>query len=343
MIKKKVLLLAPPHMNIYSDIEAELKIQGYEVDCMVLNNPAQDPFFNPNGSSNKNIKKCDIENFLKQLEVFWDDVYNKGGLRKSYDYLFVINGTTIHPKLFSYLRTANPYIKCVAYLYDSVSLYGFDRNFEYYDEVYSFNREDATNYNLKFLPIYWKPVQNKEKIDCYAFGMGVYSKARYDIYKMVQDICKKNKLPYFIKLYIPEQKNLFLFIVKSIAKMLIGSRDRLSYTEYSLDMVMHQSIQPEKFRQYIANSKVVIDTSNPHQDGLTPRFMWALGEGKKIVTNNIYVKEYPFYNPKQFFIVGCDDISQLESFMLYQYKPSDSYIEMVKQWRIDKWLETLLG
>lgn len=335
---EKVLLIAPPHMGIYKDIETELKKQGHEVDSMVLENPSNDPFFKANNEN----KSCNKEKFLKSLETFWDDVYSKGELRKPYDNLLVIDGTTIHPKLFSYLKEANPQIRCVAFLYDSVSLYGFDRNFDYYDKVYSFNRNDVSEYKLKFLPIYWIPVLKKERIDCYAFGMGVYSHARYEIYKMVEDICKKNKLPYFIKLYIPKQRDTFLFRIKSFVKTLLGNLGVLSNNVYSLDLVTHQPLQPETFREYIANSNVVIDTSNPHQDGLTARFMWALGEGKKIITNNKFVKEYDFYNEEQFYIVNIDDSSRLESFILEPFVPSLEYYEMVNQWRIDNWVKTVL-
>lgn len=342
-MRKKVLLIAPPHMDIYSDIEAELEIQGYDVDCMVLNNPAKDPFFMPNPESAKIKSESEKITFLNHLDTYWSNVYSKGGLRKSYDYLLVINGTTIHPRLFSYLKESNPHIKCVAFLYDSVTLYGFDRNFGYYDEIFSFNKKDAVDYNLKFLPIYWKPVQIIDTIDCYAFGMGVYSKTRYKVYKKIEDVCKKNKLSFHIKLYIPEERNKYLFGIKNFVHKLMGNRSQISYREYNSDLVTHHSMSPEIFRQHIANSTVVIDTSNPHQDGLTARFMWALGEGKKIVTNNPSVKEYSFYDPKQFFIIDDDDISQLESFMLCPFKPSDEYYEVVNQWRIDNWLKTLLG
>ena len=109
-------------------------------------------------------------------------------------------------------------------------------------------------------------------------------------------------------------------------------------------MVTHSTMSPDLFRQYILNAYVIIDTSNPGQVGLTARFMWALGAGKKIVTNNESVIGYSFYNNKQFFVLGKDRDEDLESFLSDRGGiMEESYKVIIDQWRIDNWVKNLLN
>lgn len=66
---------------------------------------------------------------------------------------------------------------------------------------------------------------------------------------------------------------------------------------------MNEPLTPAEFRSLIYNSRCVIDTYNTFQEGMTPRFMWALGAGCKIITTNKNCKEYSFYSPEYIYIV----------------------------------------
>ena len=94
-------------------------------------------------------------------------------------------------------------------------------------------------------------------------------------------------------------------------------------------------------------SEVVIDTAPDNQDGLTARFMWALGAKRKIITTNEHVLKYPFYSPQQILVVDADDIEKnrhdVISFMESPLQiPSDKLVEIDK-YRIDNWLGELLS
>ena len=143
-------------------------------------------------------------------------------------------------------------------------------------------------------------------------------------------------------MYYPKE-SLLKVRLKSLLSSLFGRPADITYKQYVSGMITNESMSPELFRQYIVNSDIIIDTSNPGQNGLTARFMWALGAGKRIITNNESVVSYPFYNKSQFFVLGKDLNTDIESFMSskesVENNSKDSYL---LSWRIDKWIETLL-
>ncbi|MFH4210110.1 lipopolysaccharide biosynthesis protein, partial [Acinetobacter baumannii] len=57
-----------------------------------------------------------------------------------------------------------------------------------------------------------------------------------------------------------------------------------------------------------AKSNVILDISHPGQSGLTMRTFEAIGAGKKLITTNLNIKEYPFYNSDNIFIISRDKL-----------------------------------
>lgn len=336
---KRVFLIAPTHMNLYQDIVNELEKQGYEVEFLALKVFPNDPFF----VFVENNKKYDKVLFLKKLENYWIDLYNSGTYSFNCDYLLVINGSAVHPILFSLLKGKNPNAKFINYLFDSTqNTYRFDRNFAYYDKIYTFDKDDAEKYKLVFLPIYWTPIELKQNIDVSIFGLGYFNEKRYQVFSLIRNYAEKLHLPYFIKLYYPKE-HLLKVRFKTLLSTLFGRPVDITYKQYVSGMITNDSMSPELFRQFIINSDIIIDTSNPGQNGLTARFMWALGAGKRIITNNKNVVSYPFYNKSQFFVIGMDSDEDIESFLSSKKSiEKDSQDSYLLRWRIDKWIETIL-
>ncbi|WP_394153211.1 hypothetical protein [Vibrio maritimus] len=70
--------------------------------------------------------------------------------------------------------------------------------------------------------------------------------------------------------------------------------------------------------QYVNRSKVILDIVQEGQKGLTMRVIEALVAEKKLITNNVSVKDFDFYNESQFMVLHrVDDIknSDLERFL----------------------------
>jgi len=87
------------------------------------------------------------------------------------------------------------------------------------------------------------------------------------------------------------------------------------------------------------NSTCILDTDRPTQTGTTPRVIWALALGKKIVSTNTNLLRLPFYDDKQIKIIDRSnpiiDIDFINE--PFEKKNADYLIEL----RIDNWVKQL--
>ncbi len=65
----------------------------------------------------------------------------------------------------------------------------------------------------------------------------------------------------------------------------------------------------------IANSRALLDLIQEGQTGLTVRVMESIYWKKKLVTNNKNIVNEDFYNPKNIFVLGIDDLPLLPAFL----------------------------
>lgn len=339
---KNVLFLAPPGLDIYKDIIIGLEAKGYSVDYVssldVNNNPFM-PIFH-NQYNEENVKK-----FESLCENYWREKFMSDPYKKKYDVFFSIDGLMVCPFLFEHLRKLNSDLKCRLFLYDKIEFAcRVDRYFRFYDKVFSFDLGDVSHYKLQFLPIYWVPT-NKEYVQKFdIFGMASYSlhkKDRAHLFRQIKKTSHDLGLNSFIKLYV-KMENWPVFLIKNFIKMLRKHKTYIPFIDVFNGLVTNKALTPSLFRDYIYESEVIIDTHVEYQDGLTARFMWALGAEKKIVTTNTIVKKYPFYTPEQFFILGEDSMDRLKNFVTYKFNMSQENKSIIAQYRIDNWLDCIL-
>lgn len=339
---KKVLFIAPPYMGLYKDIIEEMEKQGYDVTYIKEVVRPEDP---DNVRGYKGLKKFFLVNrarFTKKNDRYWADILNTQA-KDVYDILFVLNGQSLSPCIFKTLKERNPQIFCTNFMFDTTKgVYRFDMNFKYFDKVASFDLEDVQKHNLYLLPIFWIP-QIKCKAEYVFFGMGAYKKDRYQFFSKVSQIAKNNHLKSYIRLYNPVKKRLW---IKSVIRKIFGiQKDMISYEEYKSDIITNSLMPLSEFNLLMKKSSVVIDTNAPHQDGLTSRFMQALGNMQKIITTNKSVKSYKFYSEEQIFVI--DDINDINEDQLIAFVqtnmtvPSEVSFEIGKT-RIDNWVKYLL-
>lgn len=343
MEQKSVLFLAPPGLDIYKDVIAGLEDKGFLVDYVssseVPNNPFKPIFNDCYNEENVSI-------FEMACTQFWRKIFSTSQFSKSYDFFFSIDGLMVCPFLFDYLKETNPEIKCKLFLYDKIEFAcHVERYFNYYDDVFSFDLGDVAKYNLKFLPIYWVPCTKNLEKKYDLFGMATYSlhkKDRARLFREIKQVVNEIGLNAFVKLYV-KIDNWFVFIMKNLVKMFLHHKTYIPFGDVLNGLVTNKSLSPSEFRDCIYESEVIIDTHVEYQDGLTARFMWALGAEKKIVTTNKNVKRYEFYTPEQFFILGEKPINNLKEFVGSKFNLSEKNREIISKYRIDNWLKTIIN
>ena len=339
---KKILLIAPDWMGLHEDIIEGLKQIGYCVDFIAEKRYLYDPFYSL--SKRKYQKK--EEEFLKEIELYWVNLLASRLYSCAYDILFVIDGQALHPCVFDILKKRNPQILCANYLFDRIEgVYAFNRNFQFFDRIYTFDPHDSDVYGVPLLHIYW--VESKIQGKGFdMFGYGAFSHYRFKVFDEVTNIIKKTTNNYLIALYYRKIKHPFFNDVKNIFRSILGLTKGVSRKQLKSGLITNETIPTKEFRRIIASSNVILDTSAPYQNGLTARFMWALGLGKKIITTNSIVNHYDFYTPDQVLMIPSDSIKSKEKeilcFIQSDYEVNPNQREILDKYRIDNWLRTII-
>ena len=337
-MRQRVLLLDPPFMDICKDIISSLKAMDYDVvwvaDGSIPNNPYN--------KMSRNRHKRTIEEYQKEVNVFWNDAFKTEKFAKPFDFFLAIDGFMVTPELFERLIRQNPKIRKVLFLYDRVEgNYELDMFFKYYDDVYSFEIHDCKHYGLHHLPIYWNPAANDEEVVYDISGMASFKwGSRYEMYKRLKTLARQNGLTECIKLYHRPIRNRFTYSAKYLTCKILG-RNFLSLSDLKDDIFTFKILSSTEFRKNILQSKAVLDTHNNFQDGLTARFMWALGCGRKIVTTNKSVVQYPFYDPAQIYLIDDTNVDGVVDFIKAEYSMSQSMRQLIEPYRIDNWIRQM--
>lgn len=340
--KKKVLLISPKWVNIHNDIYQQLVEMDYDVRFIAEYSFPEDPY---RIKGKKHIVSDSIVESMKS--DYWKQYLVKDNAY--FDFLLVIDGQGINDILFNTLKSINPNIYCVNYLFDTIySVYHFEKNFRYFNKVFTFDRQESEKYGIELLPIYWTPInRNLSKQNFDIFGFGTYSRNRYQLYKFINEIAIELGKKTFVKTYHNQIKNIWLHVVNNLVRAIIGKQTLISISEYRSDLIAHQLLPSSDFRNLIQSADVVLDSKVLDQDGLTARFMWALGAEKKIITTNVAAKSYPFFSKDQ--ILVLDENKSLHKqkdvvrdFLSSDFEMSDERRNMIKRFRIDNWINTLL-
>lgn len=341
-MKKTVLLYATKFMCIYQDIVKCLKEMNFDVMWIEANTISNNPFNKTLGLYNQK----NIADYMLKAERKWKTLLEDEKLKDSIDYFLSIDGMDIPSFVFEVFRELNPRIRMILYMYDRVEgVYQIDRFFKYYDEVFSFDLSDCSQFGLSLLPIYWVPVSSKDNelfYDIFAFASySSFKKERTLMFSKLKRIAKKKKYREYIKLYDRSYAdNKYLFAFKSIVKYVLKV-DSLSLWDICNGLITGSSVKPDEYRELINSSNVIFDTQASYQDGLTARFMWALGAGKKIITTNTHVRQYDFYNENQVFILD-NNMEDIDSFIGTSYNPDLRQQKKIESYRIDNWIRTLI-
>ncbi len=340
---KNILFIGTTHMNIYMDVIAEMQRQGYSVDFIPEKTQLDDPD-NVRGYAGISRRlRVHPKTFRKKNEQYWRDILADDKYNRIYDILFVLDGQSVSPCVFDILRERNPKLYAVNYLFDTVKcVYHFERNFNKFDKVATFDIAESKQYGIGHLPIFWVESDCNVNLQYKTFGLGRIDMKRYKIFKFFDQLASQFDIPSYIKLQVDRYS---FFMLKYFIRKLFGCVVLTPEVYYS-DLCCQMSLSPSDFRKKIMESEIVIDTAPNNQDGLTARFMWALGAKRKIITTNEHVLKYPFYSPQQILVVNADDIEKNKPYVIsFMEKalqiPSDK-LEEIDKCRIDHWLEALL-
>ena len=158
---KKILFFSPSFFGYEKAIVSKLIELGYEVD-----------FFDERSitkSVEKALFKVMPSLYKKKTEQYYEVIFQEIK-DKSYDILLFIKADSIPTQSLQKLKRHFSNAKFYLYLWDSIrNINNIEKKFKYFDEIYSFDKEDVSNNALlKFRPLFYtdeykKAFQKKEK------------------------------------------------------------------------------------------------------------------------------------------------------------------------------------
>lgn len=236
-------------------------------------------------------------------------------------------------KVIKYIRKRNKHCRIIYWLWDTVGtlknpiFYDFEKATEklleknnikeYKYEIWSFDKNDCSKYNF----FYNNQVSVRFKLK--------EIDIQYDAFFCGQDKGRLLNLLYLENI-LKTKKMKFLFLVKK--EKLIDINTDINFITNNVDYI--------KILDYINKSKCIIDLVQKNQGGLTWRPLEAMFYKKKLITNFERIVEYDFYNPKNIFILGKDDISNIKEFINSKYE--DVPENIINKYTIDGWLDNFV-
>ena len=352
----KILFIAYSTLDLYKPIEKEMRRQGHEVTSVIYR--AGDIKYDPYRMYGRLrwLKKILFARIINVHDAYWRKrISNTKELSGKYDFLFVLSGTSVGKLLIHHIENHNPQIRKVLYTWDNLKYYDFRRLFPFFDKCYTFDIEDSKN-NKEFslLPIYYeedKETLSAESFKYDLFHIGSNHSGRFSFIKRLMPQISSNGFSYYIKVIGNSSVSLNWISKFHVCICKLGIKDLPEDEKESLEFVnsddpfqikAYQTISMDEYNKLCRQSKVIIDTQRSGQSGLTARFMWAVGNGKKVITTNKFAYDYGFVYESQVQIIDYENPVLPAVFIKSSYVEENKCGEIVR-FRIDNWVKTILS
>jgi len=317
-MKQNVFLIGPSFFGYEKDIQEELTILGYNV------------FFIDDRFSNNSIVKIIIRLFKYSINFFIIRYFTSQLLKCkdiSFDLLFVYNPEAFNVEILKKIKYTHPEISTRLYFWDSFNnKSNFIKLYQSFDKVFTFDRYDSVTYNINYLPLFYnrlfEETKSQTKVYDFSFIGTAHSSRINDVKEFIQSN-KENLKNYYTFFYL---QSYFQYIYFKLT-------DKY-FKNVSIKDISFKPLDKKSIAEIVSKSKYVLDISHPNQKGLTMRTIEVLGNGSKLITNNIEILKEPFYNTDHIIILNEDKIE-------LKIQSNLNKLDM-SNYRLKNWLKVIL-
>lgn len=323
---KKILFFSVQTFNLEREIIKKLVDSGAQVSYYD-ERPSNNNFVKGIIRLKRSVYQHRIDNYYKKILLKTN--------HDTYNYLFVNRGEVVPEFFLEAFKKSHPDCEFIFYTWDSFKNQSHPTKIlKYFDKKFTFDPDDAINFNLNFRPLFYldsySEIKKKSsaKIKYDLLFLGTAHSDRYRITNIVVNWCNENKLTSFYYYFI--HGRLVYFYKKLFDK---------SFQLFDYKKLSFESLTTNQILELYKNSNVILDINHPGQKGLTMRTFEALGAGKKMITTNSEIKRYSFYNEKNIYLIDRDAIVLDRNFFdtVYEDVGEDLYAKL----SIEGWLHCL--
>lgn len=272
-----------------------------------------------------------INNYVQlPFKGIWNHFYFKDDFVNKRPLCFIFTGSWTRINRFigltDYLKKKHPNSKNVCFFTDLVETQNypytsesFDANFEkkYYDLMLSFDHGDCEKYGFLYHPLVYSVCSKVDNIEI-----------ENDIYFLGQ---AKNRFDEIIHIYekLREQGMKMDINIVGVPECNQKYNNEIHY----LDSFMSY----DENLQHLLRARCLLEIMQKNGCGYTQRCVEAIGENKKLLTNNLVIKKAQFYNEK--YISTFSSANDLDSSFIsripsheevnYNYRDNISPIELL--------------
>ena len=344
----RILLITPEFYCLENKIKSALEESGFEV--VWFENKILTFDYHGTRSKLKLLRRIYFVLFAPHIRYIKEQLGKIGN--QSFDILFAINGFVACPYLFKKLKLKNPGLFSILFLWDSFSMYNWNRELRYFDRVLTFDPEDSKKYHLEYKPNFYvinnQPIGKNEKYDL--FFVGKFNPSRFSVVEKIISQAENAGIKYFVKLW-PAYKiffhNRLMYIL--FKKINLGSNWIKNYLlnyeaiegKIIREYLMSKSLNYEEVQHYLMCSNVILDIPFQGQTGYSHRLIEALVYGKKVITTNSNIKKESFYNSEQIYIIykqnpelDCNWINEKSTFPVDRF-----FVDL----QLSTWLKSIIN
>lgn len=207
------------------------------------------------------------------------------------------------------------------------------------------NRIELKAPHIKKIVFYWNALGSSKPINRPGWTVCTFDPGDADKYAMLyvgqffiphmmphkeidNDIC-----------FVGRNKGRFAFL-RSLQKSLQDSVKTDFHYVSLMSMISKRYDKPFSYSAYLAieaASKALLEILVPWQTGISLRTLEALQSGKKLVTNNVGIKGYRWYDAKRIFVLEKDFDQEL--LVKFLQEPSTETLVDISQYGFVNWLE----
>ena len=276
-----------------------------------------EPFGYPTGTPQYYIYRFRNLLGLGDFSYFWGDW--KDEIRDAG--LVVIFDFGYERGMEKYIKKINPDCRVVLFLWNHVDrAHNWYRYFTIPDEIYSTDRGDCEKYGFKYKNMFYL----KSLVGQYATGQ--------------KDGACFLGVPKGREERLRELKNILSEQGCDCDMRLVSKRSPKS--GYA-DLYYDKRMDYDEYLSWIRDYGILIELTQKGQRAMTLRTMEALFFQKKLITDNRYIEDEPFYNKNNIFIVP-EDMRKIDTDALSDFLNADfiGYSDdILMQYDISSWLE----
>lgn len=328
-MKEYTLVIMPLFYGYSIEIKNELEKKHYLVD-LLYEQPGTITFL-----IIRNLNRLFKTSFF--YSIFLSILYLKLLIRnRKYKYVIVIRGNILTASFINRIKEKflQPDGRTIFYTWDSLIYLNHQGKLaNVFDKKFSFDSDDVYNDNTWILhPLFYLNIYD------YANSRNIPSKT-YDIccisgfneyrYSFLKTLAASNP---HLKFYF------FLYIDKTLLEYK-KKRDNF-YSNLDLSWLSFDILSPEEVVKICNSSFAILDITDKKQSGLSMRTIESVGLNQKLITNNIKVKEYDFYNNNNIWVLENNNIVIPKSWLQSKYVFNE---EIRKRYSLSNWVDTLLS